>query len=103
MKKLIFDLDGTINYTPDFKTYTPEEFLSAKPRLNVIKKIQELYKNNEIIIFTSRGWFDEDHTRVWLAKHNVPYHDLIFGKPIGDFYIDDIAINLKQFEGFGYE
>ncbi len=33
----------------------------------------------------------------WLEKNNVPYDELVFGKPYADIYIDDLA---HRFEGW---
>jgi len=38
-----------------------------------------------------------DATRFWLEEHSVPYDQLIFGKPYGDVYVDDKAVNANDF------
>ena len=37
-------------------------------------------------------------TRDWLSRHSVPYHELIFGKPYADFYVDDKSVPLEVLE-----
>ena len=34
----------------------------------------------------------------WLKKHEIPYDEIHFGKPLADFYIDDKAIRLEDWE-----
>ena len=36
----------------------------------------------------------------WLNKHQIPYDEIHFGKPLADFYIDDKAIRLTNWENF---
>jgi hypothetical protein len=57
---------------------------------------------NHIIISTARGslsGLDLSHlTKQQLKQWGVSYHELWFKKPYADFYIDDKAINDKNFE-----
>lgn len=92
-----FDLDGTI-CTQDLDDYS-----KAEPFYNVINKINKLYdEGNTIIFFTARGtvtginW--REITEQQLKKWDVRYHKLLFGKPAADIYIDDKAINIKDWE-----
>lgn len=88
--KYCIDIDGTIcsNTWGDYK--------SAIPYFGRIQQINELYETgNHIILFTARGsgsgidWTDE--TKAQLKSWNVKYHELIFGKPEADIYVDDRA------------
>jgi len=37
-------------------------------------------------------------TKDWLNKYNVPYDELIFGKPYSTtYYVDDKAMTINQF------
>ena len=90
-KKIAIDLDGTI--CEEKQAF--ERFL-AEPIQDAIKYVDELYKDNFIIIFTARGWQEYNITKAWLEKHDVRHHVLICGKPIYDVIIDDRAINAKQ-------
>lgn len=102
--KLVFDIDDTIcnNKNRDYE--------NAIPFKNVINKINKLHKQGaKIILYTSRGMVscNGDLQKIikknkpilekWLEKNKVQYDELIFGKPLGDMYIDDKAINVKDF------
>lgn len=74
------------------------EYKDAKPITKVINKINKLYNNNRIILFTARGYTSKKNWRVLtekqLKKWNVKYHELIFGKPFAHYYIDNKAIDI---------
>jgi uncharacterized HAD superfamily protein len=93
MKTYIFDLDGTIcEEKPTF------ERSLAKPFKDIINKINKLYDDNNIIIYTARGWQENNKTKFWLDSNNVKYHQLICGKPIYDYWVDDRSIHPKDFK-----
>lgn len=104
MRTWVFDLDGTICTQEESRHYH-----LAEPIHNVILKINNLYDSGDkIIIFTARGMntfgneYDamceyEEMTRHWLIENGVKFHELLFGKPAADFYVDDKAINVKDF------
>ena len=102
MKKLIVDLDGTLTMadTPDYR--------NVLPRVDVVEQLR-IYKDDgfEIVIFTARNMrtFDGNVGKInvhtlpiiteWLDTHQVPYDEIIVGKPWcgkSGFYIDDRAI-----------
>ena len=90
-----FDIDGTIC------TNTNGAYPNAIPYPNIIKKVNELYdQGNEIILNTARGattgidWRKE--TEVQMKAWGVKYHKLFLGKPGADIYIDDKAVNIKE-------
>ena len=92
MKTYVFDIDGTIC------TNTYGEYKKAEPFLENILKVNSLYENgNYIKYFTARGsgtgidW--QDLTKKQLDSWGAKYHELILGKPEGDFYIDDKGKN----------
>jgi len=105
MSTYVFDMDGT--FCTQQKS---EEYHLAKPIPQMIDKMNGLYlAGHHIIIFTARGMktYQKDVSRViarydaetrdWLDKNGVLYHELIFGKPIGDVYIDDKGVNANDF------
>ena len=99
----VFDLDGTL-------CSQETEYNLAKPLTERIKKVNELYDAGfRIIIYTARGMnrFNGDTEECYrnfyaltskqLEKWNVKYHQLLLGKPAAIHYIDDKAINDKDF------
>lgn len=107
MKRLIIDLDGTLTQA-DTRDYE-----NVSPRKSVIDTLKS-YKEQgfEIVIATARNMRSYDgnvgkiniHTLPiitrWLDKHEVPYDEIIVGKPwcgFEGFYVDDRAIRPKEF------
>ena len=100
----VFDLDDTIS------VHKNRDYPNAIPIMPVIEKIRELSDAGwEIVIYTARGQVScngdvkliEERNRPvieeWLKKNNVPCDKLIFGKPLGDLYVDDKGISLNDF------
>jgi len=91
------DIDETICESPPSREYG-----EAVPHLDRITKINSLYdEGNTIIYWTARGtgsgidW--RETTEQQFKKWGVKYHDLMFGKPIYDLFIDDKNINTDNF------
>ena len=90
----IVDIDGTICETIN------GDYAHSVPMKKRIKKINKLYdKYNEIIYFTARGTETGKDWRKLTEKQfkewGVLYDKLLFGKPYGDIYYDDRAVNAK--------
>jgi len=98
-----FDLDNVICET------VGTDYSMSRPYEQVIKKINLLYKNsNKIIIFTARymgrnnGNIDlaveqgYSSTELQLKEWGLKYHELIFGKPVYDVYVDDKNFEFKR-------
>lgn len=107
MKKLIVDLDGTIT------TSDTSDYVNVSPNHRVIDSLKE-YKlaGFTIVIHTARNMRTYEgnvgkiniHTLPtiieWLDRHQVPYDEIIVGKPWcghEGFYIDDRAIRPSEF------
>lgn len=91
------DIDETICRSPESRDYK-----FAVPVVPNIKKVNELYDaGNTIVYWTARGtgsgidW--RKVTENQFKKWGVKYHDLKFGKPIYDLFIDDKNINSDRF------
>jgi len=74
------------------------QYESAKPIIKAIEKINLLYQEGHYIVFwTARGtksgidW--RELTERQLNHWGVKYHELRFGKPVYDIFIDDKNIN----------
>jgi len=67
-------------------------------------------KGHVVIIYTARNMatFDGNLGKImksvgmltleWLEKHNIEYDEIYFGKPSGDIYVDDLAIEFQSWE-----
>ena len=105
---IIFDIDGTI--CPIKKV--DEQYCDLIPYSDMVNKIIELKeKGYKIILFTARNMrtYNKDIDMIlkntkpileeWLNKWNIPYDELIFGKPwtgSKGFYVDDKTIRPKE-------
>lgn len=90
-----FDIDGTICDTEN------SHYESSVPRVDVIENINALFDAGHTIkIFTARGATSgkglRNFTEVQLKSWGVRYHELIMGKPHADVFIDDRAVNTKD-------
>ena len=91
------DIDETICTTPEDRDYS-----KASPMEKHINKINDLYDNGETIVYwTARGtgtgidW--REVTEKQFKEWGVKYHDLKFGKPQYDIFIDDKNINTEDY------
>lgn len=113
MKRLIVDLDGTLTLgnTSDYK--------NVLPNIQLIKKLKK-YKCDgfSIVISTARNMRTYEgnvgeiniHTLPtiieWLDKCDVPYDEILVGKPwcgVDGFYIDDKAVRPSEFTSMSYD
>ena len=91
------DIDETICNSPEDRDYS-----KAQPIKENIKKINKMYDNGDKIVYwTARGtgsgidW--RKTTEQQFVEWGVKYHELHFGKPIYDLFIDDKNINSNRF------
>ena len=96
MKIYCIDIDNTI-FISDYPDYNV-----VGVNREIIDKVNKLYdEGNYIKIFTARGSgtgrdFSE-YTHKQLLKYCVKFHELIFGKPVADHYIDDRSMTFEEF------
>lgn len=103
-KTIVVDVDDTIS------THTDRDYENANPHHDVIQKLRDLKALGwRIVLYTARGQLScngdlelIEKTRRptlerWLAKHDVPYDELKFGKPLGVYYVDDKAMRPDEF------
>jgi CMP-N-acetylneuraminic acid synthetase len=95
-KTFCFDIDGVIACLSPGNDYA-----KADCHRNTIGAVNALYdRGHHIILFTARGyktgidWKEctEDQLRRW----GVKYHELKFGKPAADYYIDDRMLSVEE-------
>ncbi len=98
--KFVFDVDGVVacfRKDLDYSNCTPNE--------SMVKIINRLYDmGNYIVLFTARGYTTgidwREKTEQQLTKWGVRYHELKFGKPNADFYIDDKMLRIEDLYAF---
>ena len=90
---IYIDIDETICHSPNKPDYA-----TSTPIVENIAKANKLYEEgNTIIYWTARGtqtgidW--TDLTKKQFNDWGVKYHDLKFGKPYYDLFIDDKNMN----------
>jgi ribonucleotide monophosphatase NagD (HAD superfamily) len=93
-----FDIDGTLC------TNTDGDYDNAEPFPARISKVNALYEQGKtIVLFTARGtttgkdW--RPLTERQMAEWGVKYHKLILGKPFAHVFIDDRAVNDRDWFG----
>lgn len=95
-KVFVVDIDGVL------ATLVPaNDYALCQPIVKNIQIVNTLFNaGHRIILFTARGsatgidW--SEITQQQLAEWGVQYHELQFGKPAADFYIDDRLIPLSE-------
>ena len=90
------DIDDTI-----FELINKKDYTSAVAIPKAIEKVNSLYdEGHNIVLWTARGTVTgRDHralTEEQLSYFGVKYHELRFGKPAFDVFIDDKAINARE-------
>lgn len=91
----IVDFDGTLaeNIWEPGQTKT----FIGDPIEHGINQVNNLRtKGYQIVIFTARSWQDHGMIVAWLLAHEVPFDQVVCGKPLGTIYVDDKAINAAQ-------
>ena len=94
IKVIAIDLDGTLS---EGTSWTPEECLRAKPIKKMVELVNKLHQDHFTVIYTARRHFCYQATIRWLKRHGVKYHAVRFEKMPASLYIDDRAINPKDF------
>jgi len=94
--QFVFDIDGVVA-----KIQKNLDYALSEPNMEMIKIINKLYDmGNRIILFTARGYVTGKDwsgiTKGQMEKWGVKYHELKFGKPNADFYVDDKMIGLER-------
>jgi capsule biosynthesis phosphatase len=113
MNTIVIDLDDTITVAG------VSEYIDAPVREDVVEQLRNYReKGFKITILTARNMrtYEGDLDKIkqftlpiiieWLAKNDVPYDDIVVGKPwCGNegFYIDDKAIRPNEFTTLTHE
>ncbi|CAN5827337.1 HAD-IIIC family phosphatase [soil metagenome] len=114
MKRLVFDLDGTLALDDPGRPY-----LEREPNLPLIARLREYRAQGFTIVIASArnmrtyggqiGLINANTLPVildWLTAHDVPYDEVHVGKPwcgTDGFYIDDKAVRPSEFVALSYD
>ncbi len=97
------DIDGVVA-----SIVKDNQYDLSSPISRTISAINALFeKGHYIILFTARGtvtgidW--RKTTEKQMNKWGVKYHELIFGKPAADYYVDDRALSPEEFYALASE
>ena len=95
---IYIDIDETICHSPNVPDYH-----TSFPIVENIEKANQLYDEGHTIVYwTARGtktgidW--REQTEKQFKKWGVKYHDLKFGKPNYDVFIDDKNMNPNNWD-----
>ncbi|MBF0383963.1 MAG: NAD-dependent epimerase/dehydratase family protein [Magnetococcales bacterium] len=93
-KVFVCDIDGVVARLTNENDYN-----KTSPNKKMIEAINALYDaGHRIIMFTARGYVTgidwHDVTKNQLESWGLRYHELHFGKPAGDYYVDDRMISI---------
>lgn len=95
---IYIDIDQTICHSPDAPHYQ-----TSQPIIENINKANELYDQGHTIVYwTARGattgidW--RELTEKQFKEWGVKFHDLKFGKPHYDIFIDDKNMNTRDWD-----
>jgi capsule biosynthesis phosphatase len=113
MKTIVMDLDDTLT------TAGVSEYADAPIREDVVTQLRRYRETGfKITILTARNMrtYEGDVKKItahtlptiieWLDRNNVPYDDIVVGKPWcghEGFYVDDKAIRPDEFVNLNYE
>lgn len=95
-KQFVFDIDGVVAQIQKNLDYALSE-----PNEKMISIINHLYEmGNRIVLFTARGYVTgkdwSDVTKKQMEDWGVKYHELKFGKPNADYYVDDKMLSMQR-------
>ena len=114
MKRLVFDLDGTLTHDDASVSYA-----ERPPNLAMVEKLRAYRAEGfEIVICSARnmrtyegqiGKINANTLPVildWLARHEIPFDEVHVGKPwcgTEGFYVDDKAIRPSEFLALSHD
>lgn len=102
---IFVDIDKTICHTDNLPTELKQDYSLAQPIKKHIQKINSLFDMGHTIVYwTARGsitgidW--QTTTFQQFKKWGVKYHEIRFGKPPYDIFIDDKACTIENLDVF---
>lgn len=100
--RFVFDIDGVIAQLSPGNDYS-----ISKPNQEIIRRINDLFDaGHEIILFTARGsktgidWGETTNNQ--MKEWGVKFHEIRFGKPHADYYVDDRMLSINDVLNFKF-
>jgi len=103
--RICVDLDGTIAQNKK----KGERYENVEPMPLAVETLKELKKEGAYIIIHTARHMDTCNDNLgqiiarqaglvtrWLEKYDIPYDELLFGKPNVDYFIDDKGIGFQD-------
>lgn len=103
-KTLCVDVDDTICFTENF------DYTASTPNEPVVAKLREAHARGwRIVLHTARGQgrsggrietiADEIHAEIadFCTRFDVPFDEIVVGKPLARWYVDDKALRPAEF------
>lgn len=95
-RTFVFDIDGVIAQFNESLQY--DESLPNKRMIEIVNGLYD--RGNKIVLFTARGYKTgldwRSTTEKQMSEWGVKYHELKFGKPDADFYVDDKILSIDD-------
>lgn len=79
------DIDGTIFFYRDFKTYTTSEAQVIRKSKAFLQQVRD--EGHMIVLTTARPEELREHTIMELTKNGIPFHQLVMGIERGPRYL----------------
>lgn len=94
--RLGIDFDGVVQV----KTERVKNFCCLEQPIDGAKEALECLKKQgyKLIIYTARPWWMKPLIKYWFNHYEIPFDKIICGKPICMYYIDDHAIEFKDWK-----
>jgi hypothetical protein len=91
LRWIMVDMDLTLCNNTGEPDFTPTTIIPGAK-----EAMQELVRRGwKIIIFTARHWGEYQIIENWLLKNEIPFKQIICGKPLVRWIIDDRAIGFE--------
>lgn len=107
--RIVFDIDDTIS-----RVFVKGDYAGAGEIPAVTAKLRSLKEaGHTIVLHTARGMVscggdaekarekNEKTLTEWLAKYDIPYDEIWWGKPYADVYVDDKAVSAADLATLG--
>lgn len=101
--KLCIDLDGVVaTDTKERPVYKADwDYSYCVPVPGAKGALEYLKRLGHTITLHSTRWVENmEVTLKWLAVHDIPYDEVVLGKPAGDVYLDDRGYRFTSWHAF---